>query len=489
MIHPTSSACPGPTGSMAVLPAASGENQPASGRGRTLHVDVDLVRKYNVPGPRYTSYPPATHFTQDLARDRILEGIRANNQAPRDLSLYYHLPFCYSLCWYCGCTTVITPQQAKSATYLQYLEKEMDLLKPLIHPQRKVLQLHFGGGTPTFLLPDEIRRLGQLIHDRFTLHPEVEAGVEIDPRRIVRDHLVALREIGFNRASFGVQDHDPIVQKAIHRIQPFDQTRAAVDWAREAGFGSVNVDLIYGLPHQTPQSFERTIDEVLTLEPDRFAVFNYAYVPWIKPAQKIIPEASLPSAETKLQLLKLTIEKLTSVGYVYIGMDHFARANDELALAQQHKTLQRNFQGYSTRGGADIYAFGMSSISQTDQLYWQNLKALPDYYRELDQDRHPIAKGFFLSADDQIRRTTIMRLMCDLALDYRAMSGLLQIDFPAYFAAELGSLEDLSADGLLNRRPGGFSVTETGRLFIRNIAMRFDAHLQRETERRYSRTV
>lgn len=456
---------------------------------QTLHVDVDLVRKYNVPGPRYTSYPPATHFTEDLTVDQIQEGIRANNQSPRDLSLYFHLPFCYSLCWYCGCTTVITPQQAKSATYLEYLAKEMDLMGPLLHPQRKVVQLHFGGGTPTFLLPDEIRRLGQLIHDRFNFDPEIEAGVEIDPRRLVRDHITALHEIGFNRASLGVQDHDPVVQKAVHRIQPFDQTRVAIDWAREAGFRSLNIDLIYGLPHQTPQSFERTLDEVLTLQPDRFAIFNYAYVPWIKPAQKIIPENTLPTAETKLQILKLTIEKLTGAGYVYIGMDHFARVDDELTIAQQQKTLQRNFQGYSTRGGADIYAFGMSSISQSTDLYWQNLKDLPEYYLHLDQGRHPIAKGFFLSHDDQVRRTTIMRLMCDLALDYPAMSRLLDLDFTEYFAAELESLGDLEADGLLHRQSHNLAVTDTGRLFIRNIAMRFDAHLQRETDRRYSSTV
>ncbi len=456
---------------------------------RTLRVDLDLVQKYNVPGPRYTSYPPATHFTERVSHDEIVEGIRANNRTAGDLSLYFHLPFCYSLCWYCGCTTVITPQQSQSATYLKYLDREMALAKELLHPGRRVVQLHFGGGTPTFLLPDEIRALGSLIHGRFQLDPEVEAGVEIDPRRLTRDHLVALHEVGFNRASLGVQDHDPVVQKAVHRIQPFEQSRNAVMWAREVGFRSVNIDLIYGLPHQTPESFERTLDEVLTLEPDRFAVFNYAYVPWIKPAQKIIKESTLPSAATKLQLLKLTIEKLTSSGYVYIGMDHFARADDELALAQKQKTLQRNFQGYSTRGGADIYAFGMSSISQTETLYWQNYKDLPDYYAQLDQGRLPLAKGFFLTNDDRQRRTIIMRLMCDFSLDYGQMSQLLGVDFKTQFATELESLADLEADGLLRRDAAGFVVTDLGRLFIRNIAMRFDAHLPKETERRYSRTV
>jgi oxygen-independent coproporphyrinogen-3 oxidase len=365
----------------------------------------------------------------------------------------------------------------------------MELAGALLHPDRRVVQLHFGGGTPTFLTPDEIRELGRLIHSRFRLDPDVEAGVEIDPRRLTRDHLVALREIGFNRASMGVQDHDPVVQKAVHRIQPFEQSRDAVSWAREVGFRSVNIDLIYGLPHQTPESFERTLDEVLTLEPDRFAVFNYAYVPWIKPAQKIMKESTLPSAATKLQLLKLTIEKLTGSGYVYIGMDHFARTNDELAIAQKRKTLQRNFQGYSTRGGADIYAFGMSSISQTDNLYWQNFKDLPEYYSHLDQGRLPLARGFFLTDDDRRRRLIIMRLMCDFSLDYAQMSGLLGLDFEVQFAAELASLSDLEADGLLRRDANGFVVTDLGRLFIRNIAMRFDAHLPKETERRYSRTV
>lgn len=454
-----------------------------------MQVDLDLVQKYNVPGPRYTSYPPATHFTEQVSYDDILRGIRSNNETSGELSLYFHLPFCYSLCWYCGCTTVITPQQSQSATYLRYLYREMELVSDLIHDDRRVVQLHFGGGTPTFLLPDEIRALGGEIHRRFRLDKSVEAGVEIDPRRLTRDHILALREIGFNRASLGVQDHDPVVQRAVHRIQPFEQSREAVAWAREAGFTSVNIDLIYGLPHQTPKSFERTLDEVLTLEPDRFAVFNYAYVPWIKPAQKIIKESTLPSAATKLELLKLTIEKLTSSGYVYIGMDHFARADDELAVAQRSKTLQRNFQGYSTRGGADIYAFGMSSISQTDRLYWQNCKELPQYYAQLDQGRLPLARGYFLTEDDRRRRVIIMRLMCDFSLDYQQMSKWLGMDFEAHFAAELASLADLEADGLLRRDSSGFTVTDLGRLFIRNIAMRFDAHLPGETERRYSRTV
>jgi oxygen-independent coproporphyrinogen-3 oxidase len=455
----------------------------------TLEVNLDLVRKYNVPGPRYTSYPPATHFTDTVSPDAIQAKILQNNEGARDLSLYFHLPFCYSLCWYCGCTTVITTQPAQGGTYLKYLDREMSLMTPRLNPRRQVTQLHFGGGSPTFLLPDEIRTLGESIHTRFSFAAEAEAGVEIDPRRLTRDHITALREAGFNRASLGVQDHNPVVQKAVHRIQPFEQTRATVEWVREAGFQSVNIDLIYGLPHQTPASFERTLEEVLTLAPDRFAVFNYAYVPWIKPAQKIIKEETLPTAETKLEILKLTIEKLTSEGFVYIGMDHFARADDELAVAQRQKTLQRNFQGYSTRGGADIYAFGMSSISQTDGAYWQNRKELPEYYAALDAGQLPMARGYLLTDDDRVRRQAIMRLMCDLSLDYAAMSRSLGVDFARYFAAEIDSLRDLEADGLLERSTASLVVKPLGRLFIRNIAMRFDAHLAQETERRYSRTV
>src|SRR5205807_2409369 len=279
----------------------------------------ELVKKYDMPGPRYTSYPPATHFTNEIEPEVLIEKIRANNRSERDLSLYFHLPFCQTLCWFCGCTTVITTDPKKSGDYIKYLEREMDLMKPLLNPKRKVVQLHFGGGTPTFSLPDEIRRLGDMIRSRFSFAPDIEAGVEVDPRRLSREHLVALREIGFNRTSMGVQDNEPEVQKAVHRIQPFDMTRQTVEWMRELGFQSINIDLIYGLPHQTPASFAKTLDEILSLKPDRFAVFSYAHVPWIKPAQKILKAEALPSPETKLELLKLTIERLTSQGYVYIG--------------------------------------------------------------------------------------------------------------------------------------------------------------------------
>lgn len=454
-----------------------------------LNVNLDLVRKYNVAGPRYTSYPPATHFTDQVSFDAVTEKIRENNQTARDLSLYFHLPFCESLCWFCGCTTVISTDHSKAAGYIDYLRREMALMKPLLNPARKVTQLHFGGGTPTFSPPDQLRALGELIHSNFEFAPDLEAGCEIDPRRLTRAHLTALREIGFNRISMGVQDNNPEVQKAVHRIQPLDMTTRVVNWSREAGFKSLNVDLIFGLPFQTVASFEQTLDEILALSPDRFAVFSYAHVPWIKPAQRIFKEGILPSADVKLQLLKLTIEKLTSQGYVYIGMDHFAKETDELAVAQQNKTLQRNFQGYSTRGGADIYAFGMSSISQADGVYWQNQKDLKGYYATLDEGKWPWVRGYVLTEDDLIRRQTIMRIMCDLSLDVAAMSRLLGVKFEDYFAKELTSLADLEADGLLKCTTGSILVTDLGRLMIRNIAMRFDAYLGKETERRYSKTI
>ncbi len=455
----------------------------------TLHVDLELIKKYSVPGPRYTSYPPATQFKDAADLGVLAEKIRGMNASGRDLSLYYHLPFCETLCWFCGCTTVITTDHKVSGKYLDYLDREMALVQPLIDSKRKVSQLHFGGGTPTFLAPDELRRLGKMIHSRFAFSDDLEAGVEIDPRRVVKDHIVALREIGFNRASMGVQDNNPVVQKAVHRIQPFEITKQTVEWLRETGFSSINIDLIYGLPHQTPQSFEKTLDEVLTLQPDRFAVFNYAHVPWMKPAQKILENQILPTPETKLQVLKMTIEKLTSNGYAYIGMDHFAKESDELATSQRGKTLQRNFQGYSTRGGTDIYAFGMSAISQAGDVYWQNIKELPDYYASIDAGRYPWTRNYVLTPEDEIRRTTIMRLMCDLGLDYPAMSKALGINFKEHFAKEIASLDEMEADGLLVKTPEGIAITDLGRLLIRNIAMKFDEYLPKQTERRFSKTI
>ncbi|MEI6279490.1 MAG: oxygen-independent coproporphyrinogen III oxidase [Verrucomicrobiae bacterium] len=455
-----------------------------------LHVDLDLVEKYNIAGPRYTSYPPATKFTDRVPWEELDARIEANNRSARDLSIYFHIPFCETLCWFCGCTTVITLNHDKGADYLDYLGREVARMTPRLNPARQVVQLHFGGGSPTFLRPEEIRRLGGIIHGHFTFSPEIEASVEVDPRRLTRDHLVALREIGFNRASMGVQDFHPKVQEAVHRIQPREMTRQAMDWMRELGFDSINLDLIYGLPNQTPESFNETLDAVLDMQPDRLAVFSYAHVPWIKPAQKILEQKVLPAPGIKLQLLKLVIEKLTANGrYVYIGMDHFARPEDELAVAQRNKQLQRNFQGYSTRAGSDIYAFGMSSISQIPDAYWQNEKELPKYQEAVDAGRMPWSRACLLTDEDQIRRETIMRVMCDLSLDFAAMSRQLGIVFETLFAEELAALAPFEADGLVRRTPGGFAVTDSGRLFIRNIAMCFDNTLAPAGERRHSRTI
>jgi oxygen-independent coproporphyrinogen-3 oxidase len=416
--------------------------------------------------------------------------IEANNRTPRDLSVYFHIPFCETLCWFCGCTTVITLNHAQGMAYVEALGREVARMAPLLHPDRKAVQLHFGGGSPTFLQPDEIRRLGEIIHQHFDFSPDIEASVEVDPRRLTRDHLVALREIGFNRASMGVQDFNGQVQAAIHRIQPREMTQQAIDWMRELGYHSINLDLIYGLPFQTPATFNETLDIVRTMQPDRLAVFSYAHVPWIKPSQKILEAKVLPTPESKLEVLKLVIERLTANDqYVYIGMDHFARPTDELAVAQREKKLQRNFQGYSTRAGSEIYAFGMSGVSQVPDAYWQNEKELPRWQAAVEAGQVPLHKAYFVTAEDKIRRETIMRTMCDLSLDFPAMSQRLGIHFEEHFAKELAALAPFEADGLVKRLATGLEVTDAGRLFIRNIAMCFDNTLAPAGERRHSKTI
>jgi oxygen-independent coproporphyrinogen III oxidase len=455
-----------------------------------LKVDLDLVKKYNVAGPRYTSYPPATKFTELVTWDSLSELVAANNESDRDLSLYFHIPFCETLCWYCGCTTVITLNHAQGSSYVDFLDREMSLMCGNLNPSRKVAQLHWGGGSPTFLTPAEIRALGKSIRSHFNFTENIEASVEVDPRRLSRDHIDALREAGFNRASIGVQDFDPKVMESVHRIQPRELTDQVLGWLREAGFSSINFDLIYGLPNQTVDSFNRTLDAVIDLAPDRLAVFSYAHVPWVKPAQKILEQKILPAPEVKLQLLKSVIERLTENSrYTYIGMDHFARPSDELAVAQRRKELQRNFQGYSTHGDADIYGFGMSSISQIPEAYWQNEKDLVKYYDGIKSGKLPVVRGYILSDEDKIRREVIMRVMCDLSLDYEAMSRRLGFDFQSSFGPELAALAPFETDGLVHQTESGMEVTESGRLFIRNIAMCFDNTLAPVGERKHSRTI
>ncbi|MBS0664708.1 MAG: oxygen-independent coproporphyrinogen III oxidase [Verrucomicrobia bacterium] len=455
-----------------------------------MNVDLDLVRKYDIAAPRYTSYPTAVEFRDFSTPEPLLGHLdRTNRDGSVPLSLYFHLPFCETLCWFCGCTTVITLNHKSSDTYLDYLEKEVALLAPRVHRDRKVVQLHYGGGTPTFFQAPELARLSQLIRHHFTIAPDAEMSVEVDPRRLVHEQVVALRESGFNRASLGVQDFNPQVQKAVHRIQPRAMTEQAISWLRSEGFTSINLDLIYGLPYQTVETFADTLEQVLELNPDRLAVFSYAHVPWMKPAQKNLErEAALPTPDTKLAMLKLITETLTSRGYVYVGMDHFAKETDELAVAQAARTLQRNFQGYSTRAGAEILAFGISAISQTPHSYRQNHKTLDPYYAALDRGEVPATRGRELSEEDARRREIIMRVMCHLRLDYAALSREFGFDFAARYATELARLRPLADDGLVQVSAGGVQVTELGRLFLRNIAVCFDAYYAPEAKR-HSRTV
>ena len=445
---------------------------------------LELVRKYNIPGPRYTSYPTAPQFSASIDPAVLLGEVAADNGPASPggtagpLSLYFHLPFCETLCWYCGCTTVITRRRSSAGEYVGWLEKELALTAPHLDSARPVTQLHFGGGTPTFLPPADIDRLAAAIHRHFKFAPDSENSVEIDPRRLTREHVDAFRRLGCNRASLGVQDTNPSVQLAVHRWQPLEQTAQAITWLREAGFQSVSVDLIYGLPLQTPVSFAQTLDEIIALNPDRLAVFSYAHVPWIKPAQKIFDDrAQLPSTEAKLSMLMTAISRLTAAGYVQIGMDHFARPDDELAVAFREGTLHRNFQGYTTRAGASLYGFGMSSISQTEGSFRQNHKELPSYRAALEAGRLPIERGCLLTDDDRRRRTIISDVMCGRRLDFADLSRRLGLDFAGTYTAELASLADLAADGLLERHPDRIDITELGRLFLRIIAMRFDAHL------------
>jgi oxygen-independent coproporphyrinogen-3 oxidase len=452
---------------------------------------IKSIEKYDATVPRYTSYPSAVHFSDVVPAAAILERIGGNNAAavPADLSLYLHLPFCASLCWYCGCATVITRRQEQSAAYLRWLEREITATVAYLKPARRVVQVHLGGGTPTFLLPHELRALGTLLRARFAFAAGVEASAEIDPRRLTEAHVVALREAGFNRASIGVQDHNPVVQQAVNRIQSAEETAKAMAWLRAAGFTSINIDLIYGLPHQTVASFGRTLRDVLALAPDRLAVFSYAHVPWMRPAQRLLDTEALPDRALKVALLAQTIEMLGEAGYDYIGMDHFARPDDELAIAQRAGRLHRNFQGYTTHGDADLYGFGMSAISSAEGAYWQTVKSLPEYEAALAAGRLPYARGYLLTPDDRLRRELITRLMCDMRLDYAALSQRLGVEVTDYFASELGSLGDLEADGLVCLRDGGLEVTAAGRFLIRVIAMRFDAYASGAAGNRYSRAL
>ncbi len=460
---------------------------------RTQSVDLALLKKYDQPGPRYTSYPTAPMFSSSFTADDFRQEIIATNgaDATPDISLYFHFPFCDTLCYFCGCTMLVTRDRNRIGEYLRYLKKEIDMVAPLIAPHRRVTQLHWGGGTPTHLSPEQILDIGEYIKQRFTIDPDAEMSVEIDPRELTQRHLGTLRHLGFNRMSMGVQDFDERVQRAVNRVQPEELSLRVFKWAEALDFHSINIDLIYGLPFQTVESFERTVRRVLQFSPDRIAVFNYAHVPWLKPHQKLIRAEDLPTPEQKLEILKMAIELLTSHGYTYIGMDHFAKPTDELALAQKEKTLYRNFQGYSTKSHADLYGFGMSSISHFRTIYAQNEKNLQKYYDALDHGRLTTHVGYRMTYDDQIRKFVIMRLMCDLELDKRAVERQFEIDFDEYFAAALERLRQFVDDGLVETTADRITVLGAGRLLLRNIAMCFDAYIDSLGKAKpvFSRTV
>ncbi|WP_269539003.1 oxygen-independent coproporphyrinogen III oxidase [Cerasicoccus fimbriatus] len=448
--------------------------------------DLALIEKYSRPGPRYTSYPPANHFAPVEDAQAVLA---ATETSTAPLSLYFHLPFCETLCWFCGCHTITTLNHDRADDYLDLLEQELALFTRHLQPGRSVTQMHFGGGTPNFFTAAQLDRLGEMIHAHFAFTDDAEISVELDPRRLDESHIAAFARMGATRASFGVQDCNEDVQKAIHREQPHEQNIAAMELLRKHGYTSANIDLIYGLPLQNPESFNATLDAVLGLKPDRFAIFNYAHVPWIKPAQKILERHPLPTPREKLKLLQLCIAKLTSAGYEYIGLDHFALPDDELVIAQKNKSLQRNFQGYSTKAGVEICGFGISAISQSAGAFRQNEKDLTAYRDALAKGRLPITRGYQLTDEDKLRGNVIMRLMCDLSLDFDALSTQWNIDAREHFASAIAQLEEPAKDGLIIWTDYGFDVTELGRLFIRNLAMCFDAYLQPVNEQRYSSTV
>ncbi|MCB0834543.1 MAG: oxygen-independent coproporphyrinogen III oxidase [Bacteroidetes bacterium] len=456
-------------------------------------IDLDLLKKYDRPGPRYTSYPTAPLFSSDFGADQYLQEILDTNtkESKRDLSLYFHFPFCDTLCYFCGCTMLVTSKRDRISEYNVYLKKEIERVAAHIAKHRKVVQLHWGGGTPSYLEPDEIRDVGGAIQSHFSFAEDIEAGVEIDPRGLTFDHMKAFQESGFNRCSMGVQDFDERVQKAVNRVQPESITRDAVNWARQLGFKSLNLDLIYGLPFQSVPSFEKTLDTIIDISPDRVAVFNYAHVPWLKKHQKLIKPEDLPSLEEKLRLHKLALEKLGEAGYWNIGMDHFAKTDDELAVAQRNKTLYRNFQGYSTKKGCDLYGFGMSAIGHTENTYQQNVKTLTEYYASINENRLPTHAGYRMTTDDHIRKETILRLMCDLEIEKAMIERQFDIRFDEYFADSLLQLKTFEEDGLLELKPDRIVVKNLGRLVIRNMAMCFDAYLEKMMKEKpvFSRTV
>jgi oxygen-independent coproporphyrinogen-3 oxidase len=464
----------------------------------SVEFDAALIRKLNQMGPRYTSYPTADRFSADFTAADYQAAVSrvAQRAEPRGLSLYVHIPFCESLCYYCACNKIITQDREKAVVYLDYLKREIAMQGRLLAGMNQVEQLHFGGGTPTYLSDAQMDELLACLRRWFEFAPDDtgEYSVEVDPRTVDPDRIRTLRRQGFNRISLGVQDFDPDVQQAVNRIQPEEQTVEVIEAARAAGFRSISIDLIYGLPKQSARTMEQTLEKVVAANPDRIAIYNYAHMPHLFKSQKLIVAADLPTPDAKLDMLALCIERLGAAGYVYIGMDHFAKPDDDLAVSQRQGKLQRNFQGYSTHAEADMVALGVSGISAFGGTYSQNDKSIAGYYARLDQGSLPIRRGVALSEDDLLRRTVIGRLMCDFALAFADVPLPAGADFAGYFAQELPQLQRLADDGLLSIDPDGLRVSLKGRLLIRNVCMVFDRYLgagreQQPAPLRYSRTI
>lgn len=453
--------------------------------------DRELIASLPANGPRYTSYPSADRFHTQFTEENYLNTLH-NELKSRDkpVSLYIHIPFCNTICYYCGCNKIITKDTSRADEYLKYLEKELALLAPHLNGKHPLAQLHFGGGTPTFLNDEQLEYVFSLIRQHFQLLPDGEYSIEIDPRKVSRETVLHLGKLGFNRMSVGIQDFDEQVQKAVNRIQSFEETQTVVLAAREAGFKSISVDLIYGLPHQTIERFRTTLDTVLSLSPDRLALYHYAHLPHLFKPQRRIDTAAVPSSEEKLDILQYSVQHLNQAGYIFIGMDHFAKPDDELSIALRQGLLQRNFQGYSTYADCDLIAIGVSSIGKIGQSYIQNERDIERYYQALDAHRLPVMRGFQLNQDDVLRRQIIQDLMCRFVLDYADYTTLLPTSFETYFAPELADLRHFEQLGLLQLTPHRLEITPKGRFLIRNIAMVFDYYLRHQhTAASYSQTV
>jgi oxygen-independent coproporphyrinogen-3 oxidase len=454
-------------------------------------IDFDKFAKYSRPGPRYTSYPTAPEFSTDFSEDDYINYLK-NLDDKRKLSIYIHIPFCRSACYFCGCNVIYTSKNDKKTRYLTYLHKEIELLKTHLDTTKEVEQIHLGGGTPTFLSPDELEEVLKLITDTFSnISKTAEISCEIDPRFFSYEHMQVLKKYGTNRLSFGIQDFEPKVQTEIHRVQPFELTQNMVNIARDAGINSINVDLIYGLPYQTKESFANTLDMVLKLDPDRLAVFNYAHVPWMKKTMRKFDENTMPEPKTKLEILKYTLEFFTSNGYNTVGMDHFAKPEDELFKAIEKGELHRNFQGYTTKGGTDLIGIGVTSIGNSDNYFAQNFKDIKEYEEAIDSGHLPIFKGYKLSEDDKLRQSVIMEIMSNFRLDIKRVEENFNITFNEYFADELSALEEFTKEELVTIDEEFITISATGTMLIRNIVMPFDAYLKKipENQRRFSKTV